>query len=85
MIGTDNKEDGTMENKLSSKVHDTFSKSETFNIIDRIIKQEMALKNSYIEKNGYGNGKDIALDRFDTRISAFSELYRVFGHAKEDC
>lgn len=56
-----------------------FSKYEIYAIIDEEIKQQMALKNSYIQKNGYKH-TDI-LQRFDCAISALSGLYSKFNAA----
>jgi hypothetical protein len=53
---------------------------EICSIIDEKVKKELELKNSYIAKNGYSHEQ--ALDRFDTRIAAFSELY---GRFKQGC
>lgn len=53
-----------------------FSRDEIYFIIDGLIKKEMEAKNKYIALNGY-NSKE-ALNRFDERIAAFSELYRLF-------
>lgn len=51
--------------------------STIFDILDKQIKQQMQYKNEYIEKNGYYH-KDI-LNRFDTKITALTELYFVFN------
>ena len=53
-----------------------FSRGEIYFIIDGLIKKEMEYKNKYIALNGY-NSKE-TLNRFDERIAAFSELYRLF-------
>lgn len=53
-----------------------YTRDDIIYIIDKVIREEMALKNAYIEKNGYHH-RD-AIDRFDTRIAAFSQLYSVF-------
>lgn len=58
------------------KKEKTFTQSEVYNIIDSLIKETMQNKNKYINLNGYYH-KD-TLNYFDTRIAAFSELYRLF-------
>ena len=61
-----------MKNKHEKK----FSQYDIYHIIDQRIKKEMALKNEYIQKNGYKH-KD-TLNRFDTAISTLSTLYGEF-------
>ena len=56
-----------------------FSKDEIYAIIDEEIKRQMALKNSYIQKNGYKH-TDI-LQSFDCAISTLSGLYSKFNSA----
>ena len=52
------------------------TKDEVFAIIDKRIKQEMARKNEYIEKNGF---KNIATIRaFDSAIATLDSLYSTF-------
>ena len=54
-----------------------FSKYEIYAIIDEEIKRQMALKNSYIQKNGYKH-TDV-LQSFDCTISTLSGLYSKFN------
>lgn len=61
---------------MNDKHEKKFSQYDIYYIIDRKIKETMALKNEYICKNGYKD-KDI-LNRFDTTISTLSTLYREF-------
>ena len=56
-----------------------FSKYEIYAIIDEEVKKQMALKNSYIQKNGY-NHTDV-LHSFDCAISTLSGLYDKFNAA----
>ena len=53
-----------------------FSRDEIYFIIDGLIKKEMEAKNKYIALNGY-NDKE-TLNRFAQRVTAFSELYKLF-------
>lgn len=53
-----------------------FSRDEIYSIINGLIKEEMKYKNKYIALNGYSSKE--TLNRFDERIAAFSELYRLF-------
>lgn len=53
-----------------------FSLDDVFNIIDHEIKQQMAYKNAYIQKNGFKH-KDV-LNEFDVVISTLSSLYGRF-------
>ena len=54
-----------------------FSKYEIYAIIDEEIKRQMALKNSYIQKNGYKH-TDV-LQSFDCTISTLNGLYSKFN------
>lgn len=54
-----------------------FSKYEIYSIIDEEIKRQLALKNSYIQKNGYKH-TDV-LKSFDSSISTLSGLYGKFN------
>lgn len=54
----------------------TYTKYEIYAIIDEEIKRQMALKNAYIQKNGYKH-TDI-LQRFDCAISTLTSLYGKF-------
>ena len=54
----------------------TYTQYEIYAIIDKMIKEEMRLKNEYIKKNGYKH-KD-TLDRFDSHICALSGMYSAF-------
>lgn len=56
-----------------------FSRYEIYAIIDGEIKRQMALKNAYIQKNGYKH-TDV-LQGFDCAISALSGLYGEFNAA----
>ena len=56
-----------------------FSQYEIYAIIDKEIKRQMELKNSYIQKNGYKH-TDI-LQSFDCAISTLSGLYSKFNAA----
>lgn len=56
-----------------------FSKYEIYAIIDEEIKRQMALKHSYIQKNGYKH-TDV-LQSFDCAISTLSGLYSKFNAA----
>ena len=56
-----------------------FSKYEIYAIIDEEIKRQMALKNAYIQKNGYKH-TDV-LQSFDCAISTLSGLYGKFNAA----
>ena len=56
-----------------------FSKYEIYTIIDEEIKRQRALKNSYIQKNGYKH-TDV-LQSFDCTISILNGLYSKFDSA----
>ena len=56
-----------------------FSKYEIYAILDEEIKRQMALKNAYIQKNGYKH-TDI-LQSFDNSIATLSGLYGKFNSA----
>ena len=61
---------------MNDKHEKKFSQYDIYYIIDRKIKETMALKTEYILQNGYKD-KNI-LNRFDTTISTLSTLYREF-------
>lgn len=61
---------------MLGKFEKQFSQYDVYEIIDRKIKEEMARKTEYIQKNGYKH-TDV-LKRFDTAIYTLSSLYREF-------
>lgn len=61
---------------MNDKHEKKFSQYDIYHIIDQRIKKEMALKNAYIQKNGYKHTE--ILNRFDTVISTLSTLYGEF-------
>lgn len=53
-----------------------FSLDDIFNIIDHEVKQQMAYKNAYIQKNGFKH--KATLNEFDVAISTLTGLYGRF-------